>query len=367
MDEWKKEQYKYIKNLSKSDKLALIIYSETHFFKLLNKFCNQVINPKNILEYEIEEKVKKYCKLKKIKLVDQGDTREYFVFITDLCISLTKQLIDIIENSPSFKSEIKLYRGTKQYYYSEGEDSIINYGFVSTSVDKEVTDYFIKGGKCCLFNITMPKGSKGLYLSLLKEVEGYELKYDEDEVLLLPYSTFELIDKKLHKHKWYNFFSSETDEYDLMYKGYDSNRYDQFDKYKELLLAICFDHNINEMINILENNPINMTLNLFKLINGMDMFTSELVSKIIIGKKIKVDFPYIMYSIKLKIDNDLIKQLIKDFKDFENEDNFIEIVEASMKYDNLGIIKYISKYHSPMLTKYINLLIKVNRWLSKYN
>jgi hypothetical protein len=366
MDEWKKEQYKYIKNLSKSDKLALIIYSETHFFKLLNKFCNQFINPKNMLEYEMEDKVEEYCNLKKIKIIDQDNTREYFVFIADLCITLTKDLINIIEKSPSNNSEIIVYRGTKQYYYSEKEYNIINYGFVSTSVDKEITDYFIKGGKCCLFNITMPKGSKGLYLSLLNQVKGYELKYDEDEVLLLPYSTFELIDKKLYEHKWYNFFSSETDEYDLIYKGYDTSKYDQFDKYKELLLAICFDHNIKEMINILENNPINMTLNLFKLINGMDMFTSELVSKIIIGKKLKVEFEYIIYSIKLKIDNELIKQLIKDFKEFENEDNFIEIVKASMKYDNVGIIKYISKYHSPMLTKYINLLIKVNRWLNKY-
>ena len=66
----------------------------------------------------MEDKVEEYCSLKKIKIIDQGDTREYFVFIADLCISLTKHLINIIIKSPSNKSEIIVYAGTKQYYYS---------------------------------------------------------------------------------------------------------------------------------------------------------------------------------------------------------------------------------------------------------
>ena len=111
--------------------MASELGAESYLFKLLNNFCNQIIDPETILEYDIEEEnetyIEEYLKIKNIKQPDEeAENIEYFIFVIDLIISITKDLISIIINSPP-TPDVMVYRGTKNYYYSKEDNILINY------------------------------------------------------------------------------------------------------------------------------------------------------------------------------------------------------------------------------------------------
>ena len=125
---WMLEQLDYLKKLSRKDRIVLKIYSETYLFKLLNQFCNQIIDPKDIFEYKIEEKhVKEYIKIKGITIIENTKSIEYFTFVIDLIISIAKDLISIIMNAPPTPT-LLVYRGIKTYYYSKEDNVLLNFG-----------------------------------------------------------------------------------------------------------------------------------------------------------------------------------------------------------------------------------------------
>ena len=364
---WMSEQLEYLKKISKKDKLVLKIYSESYLFKLLNNFCNQIIDPETILEYDIEEEnetyIEEYLKIKNIKQPDEeAENIEYFIFVIDLIISITKDLISIIINSPP-TPDVMVYRGTKNYYYSKEDNILINYGFVSTSLDEEVAEIFTDQKTCCLFKVLIPKGTRGIYLSLLDLIDG-DMEYEEYELVLPPYSKFKLIDTHIPITKWYEF--SELNEYTVTYEGNETtNCYDQFEIYKDLLLSIYIDKNINKTVDILKNNPINMSPSLFKLIYDKGIFKDK-ICNIILDKKIKIKVEYILYAIKSKIDNTIILNMIEKTKEVVLKEPFTDIVLTAKNNNNLELIKYLNLHYTEYMNKYINSTFK-NKLKSLFN
>lgn len=356
---WGENQFKYIKNFSEKEKLILKIYSETYFFKIINNFCNQIIDPKTILEYNFEEPlVNKYIEINNLNIPGNIRNKNYFIFVIDLIIMFINDLINIINNSPP-TPELKVYRGTKNYYYSKDNNILINYGFASTS-NKQKIAYTFTGKKCCLFNVTIPKGTKCIYLSLLQLIDQ-NMKYDESEIVLSPYSSFKLED--INKYSKY----SDIDEYNITYQESNNIYYNQFNVYKKLLLSIYFNNDSNDIKEILINNPININPFLLKLLYEKNLFNNE-ICDIILEKKIKIESDYILYSINSKVDNSYIIKLIDTFKELVLSKNLINIVNVSMNNDNLEIIRYLNLYYTDYMDKYINKSIKykIKNWFNKF-
>lgn len=355
-NKWVKEQFEYLKSLDKTKILALKIYSQSYLFNLLNKFCNQIIDIDDILDYKLEKLVKKYCIKKGILEANRKDNKQYYIYITNIIISLIEDLIDIIENSPS-TPELKLKRGTSHYYFSTDSNTLINYGFVSTSFNKDVAERF-SGRSCCMFNITLPKNSKGIFLSLL-DYTGEDLKYKEHEVLLLPYSSFKILDIK--ETKWYHL---GPDEYEVVYEG-NSKYYNQFNIYKRLMLAIYFDKDINQVERILNDNPININKELIKCIYNQHMFTDE-IANVIFNKKINIEVDYIVYSINEGVKNKIIMSLISRFREFGDTDKLNDIINSCIKSDNTEIIRHLNLYYRDYMKKLDSSYhLKISNWFSK--
>ena len=228
-------------------------------------------------------------------------------------------------------------------------------------MDEEVAHYFI-GKTCCLFKIFIPKGTKCIYLSLLELVD-HDLEYMEKEIILAPYSSFKLIDKYTPITKWYEF--SKLNEYRVTYQESKTSSYNQFERYKNLLLSIYIDKNIKDTVSIIKNNPINLTQFLFKLIYENGIFKNE-ICNVILDKKIKIKIEYILYAISSKVDNNIIFKMIESTKEIVLKEPFKEVVLTAANNDNLEIIKYLNLHYTEYMDTYINNTIKnkIKKWFT---
>lgn len=115
-------------------------------------------------------------------------------------IKEASQAMDVLKTVNDFVPEksFKTYRGIsfwdREDIYSElqiGENTILDRGFMSTSLDKTIIDDFADGGREYRFEITVPRGyTKGKYIGELSDVSH------EKEFLFDPESKFKIIDIK---------------------------------------------------------------------------------------------------------------------------------------------------------------------------
>lgn len=115
-------------------------------------------------------------------------------------IKEASRAMDILKTVNDFVPEksFKTYRGIsfwdREDIYSElqiGKNTILDRGFMSTSLDKTIIDDFADGGREYRFEITVPKGyTKGKYIGELSDVSH------EKEFLFDPESKFKIIDIK---------------------------------------------------------------------------------------------------------------------------------------------------------------------------
>lgn len=115
-------------------------------------------------------------------------------------IKEASQAMDVLKTIKDFVPEksFKTYRGIsfwdREDIYSKlqvGENTILDRGFMSTSLDKTIIDDFADGGKEYRFEITVPKGyNKGKYIGELSDVPH------EKEFLFDPESKFKIVDIK---------------------------------------------------------------------------------------------------------------------------------------------------------------------------
>lgn len=115
-------------------------------------------------------------------------------------IKEASQAMDVLKTVNDFVPEksFKTYRGIsfwdREDIYSElqiGENTILDRGFMSTSLDKTIIDDFADGGREYRFEITVPRGyTKGKYIGELSDVSH------EKEFLFNPESKFKIIDIK---------------------------------------------------------------------------------------------------------------------------------------------------------------------------
>ena len=95
-------------------------------------------------------------------------------------IKEASQAMDVLKTVNDFVPEksFKTYRGIsfwdREDIYSElqiGENTILDRGFMSTSLDKTIIDDFADGGREYRFEITVPRGyTKGKYIGELSDV-----------------------------------------------------------------------------------------------------------------------------------------------------------------------------------------------------
>jgi len=115
-------------------------------------------------------------------------------------IKEASQAMDVLKTVNDFVPEksFKTYRGIsfwdREDIYSElqiGENTILDRGFMSTSLDQTIIDDFADGGREYRFEITVPRGyTKGKYIGELSDVSH------EKEFLFNPESKFKIIDIK---------------------------------------------------------------------------------------------------------------------------------------------------------------------------
>jgi hypothetical protein len=114
-------------------------------------------------------------------------------------------LNDIMKHkSPPSRSATKVYRGAEAMHQSwrklkTGEELMFtNKGIISTSFNKKAALSFIEeDDDCCLLVLTLPKGTKGLYISSQSVFSDLE----EDELLLPHGSKFVVTKKTFSKYE----------------------------------------------------------------------------------------------------------------------------------------------------------------------
>ena len=109
----------------------------------------------------------------------------------------------IINKSLPIKDEMVVYRGAEAMDQAwknlkKGDELIFtSTGLVSTSINKQVSIEFIDddsdGDKCCLLVLTLPKGSKCIYLDT-------SVNPDENEILLPHGSIFIVTERKIENN-----------------------------------------------------------------------------------------------------------------------------------------------------------------------
>ena len=340
---WKQEQKKYLLSIDEGHIKALIIYSQGHIFYLINKFCIQSLTIDDIFKYDIYKDIKEvfefilYLYNKKGNNSNIEDikkqfpraskTREYVYYILDLIISIINTLIKIILNAPKIP-KTTLYRGTKSNYFTKDGKEFINYGFMSTSIEEEISKRF-RNKFCCTFKIDIENASC-VYLSGLSDI-GYNLNFYEQEVLLPPYSGIQF---KKTKNRLFGIYEYE-------YIDYYDKYYNQFNIYKDIILNCYFDKDISSMINLIINNPININKDFIKLLYKSDILTSE-VFEAVLQKNPKIEVDYILYALDINIEFRTLKKLIDNFKEFGDKLKINRIISKGIKENKVEFINYLN-------------------------
>lgn len=396
--EWIASQKDYGRTLPKYKILALRIYSQSTISVVLNSFCNQIIDFEQLTYYMgsfyDDDLLMKYINLKDLKdkrlkwKVDKFDGIEYpslkgiydryitdenkeekkifYAFIFNVIISLIQDLIEIIEDAPKLTTEMKVVRGTSHYYFSKESDVMLNYAFVSTSLSRNIAEYFT-GSECCLFNITLPIGTPVIYVSMLKDLE-----YHESELLLPPFSKFRLQKELKRSLVVKKFTANNILTYDVIYEGSEKEYYPLFEKYKDFLLTLYFPNDkqiksADDIRDMLMEYPMNLTNNLFTTINKAGLYTAE-IANVMINKKVNIELEYILWSIQNDHDYYTVIGLINNFREFGDVTKLNKIVKECMKNEKLGesVIKFLNLYYKKYMDEMDkSFKVKMVNWFSK--
>lgn len=109
----------------------------------------------------------------------------------DTVVSTIRHLDSIIENAPPLTGDIVVYRGinlpTIQSSRYKTPSPLMNFvgkhkGFVSTSLDENVSSVFLEN-KCCILKITVPKNKKALYLSGVTDSSEEEVLFARNSII----------------------------------------------------------------------------------------------------------------------------------------------------------------------------------------
>ena len=101
-------------------------------------------------------------------------------------VNLIKGMDQVFEDIPPVNFDFFCYRGTNDYDFLEDVgigEIVVDKGFVSTSLSKQVTTKFIKKNYCCEYVIFVPKNAKVVPLWTI-ELDDYD--YSGQKELLFP-------------------------------------------------------------------------------------------------------------------------------------------------------------------------------------
>jgi hypothetical protein len=199
--QWVFEQKKYLRGLSKSQLSFLNEYAGNKLYPLLNTWLRGDTNLSILwLSGSIEE-YKQNCEYLSSRLgispvVFSPANKKHVKLLLAHLEELAQTLSEVISNAPE-SPELILYRGTKEQYWSEDEQTFTQQGFMSATMTMSLAEYYLKNKGCCIKQLLVPAKTRCLFVSLLHE-EGLGGS-DEYEILFQASSRLKIVDREIVK------------------------------------------------------------------------------------------------------------------------------------------------------------------------